>query len=332
MTAGFVVPSEPLTLKDSLDQDLEKRYGKATKNRETNTTNMSWESHNDTANSGWNDARAGSPPRSPAPVSLPLPPPPPTAGRRRPSYSRSPNNRHQGSHSRSDYRHGSPARKLSRSPVPYRRPPSPRRRDDYEPRRRASPRRSPSPRSSGYHRGGPSRYSSGRRSPSPRSGGSSYRSRPRPGDDQFARRSTKENRTLGVFALSRHVTKDEIHHHFERYGPIANIVLIARQDSFKAPFAFVTFEDIRDAITARNSLNATDFMGSAIRVDYSMTNGPHAPTPGMYHGRRTNHTGGDRHYSRRYRSRSRSPRRRPYSPSRSPPRRPRHSDHRYDRY
>ncbi|KAJ1973081.1 transformer 2 beta [Dimargaris xerosporica] len=355
MTAGFVVPSEPLTLKDSLDQDLEKRYGKTGKDRDTDTTNMSWESHSGATHSGWGDAGAGSPraatdgwgnpradsrhsgyrsrspprQRSPAPASLP--PPPPAAGRPRSSYSRSPSVRRQDTRSRMGHRNGGPpGRRLSRSPMPYRRPLSPRPRDDYDHRRRTSPRRSPSPRS-GYRRGGPSRYGSGRRSPSPRSGGGGYRSRPGHGDEQFARRSTKENRTLGVFALSRHVTKDDIHHHFERYGPITNVALISRQDSHRAPFAFVTFEDIRDAITARNSLNATDFMGSAIRVDYSMTSGPHAPTPGMYYGRKINRDGGDHYSSRRYRSHSRSPRRRPYSP-RSPPRRSRHSDYRYERY
>ena len=58
-------------------------------------------------------------------------------------------------------------------------------------------------------------------------------------------------------------------------------------------FAFVYYENIKDATAARAEMNSLDLDGRKIRVDYSITKRPHTPTPGMYMGRPTDARGGD---------------------------------------
>ncbi|XP_015187329.1 PREDICTED: RNA-binding protein 1-like isoform X3 [Polistes dominula] len=106
--------------------------------------------------------------------------------------------------------------------------------------------------------------------------------------------------------LGSSASKHEIESAFNKYGPLRN-VWVARNPP---GFAFVEFEDPRDAEDAVRGLDGTRCCGTKIKVEMST-------------GRRR-HTGGGRRPGPRYsRSRSRSPRRRSLTRSRSRDRRSR---------
>ncbi|KAJ3045449.1 hypothetical protein HK097_001216 [Rhizophlyctis rosea] len=76
-------------------------------------------------------------------------------------------------------------------------------------------------------------------------------------------------------------------------------------------YGFVTFSHVDDAAAAREALNGHRLHDHAVRVDFSITRGPHAPTPGRFMGRdherrssyRSDRYGGsDSYRSDRYRS------------------------------
>nr|ADF28513.1 rbp1-like RNA-binding protein PB [Pelinobius muticus] len=103
--------------------------------------------------------------------------------------------------------------------------------------------------------------------------------------------------------LGSRATKDDIEAVFSRYGPIRN-VWVARNPP---GFAFVEFEDSRDAEDAVKALDGTRICGARVRVEMShgrtrndrgRRRNPPPPPPPQYHRRR---------YSRS-RSRSLSPR------------------------
>ncbi|RKP39592.1 hypothetical protein BJ085DRAFT_11367, partial [Dimargaris cristalligena] len=133
------------------------------------------------------------------------------------------------------------------------------------------------------------RVSRDRRSYRSRSPSRSYRDRrsapsDRQNQDNFARRSTQESKTLGVFALNFRTTRRDLEDLFAPYGEVSDVAIIAKRNSRRNAFAFVTLDSIESASEAREALNATEFQGSIIRVDFSMTDGPRNSTPGFYAG------------------------------------------------
>ncbi|XP_024942783.1 RNA-binding protein 1 isoform X8 [Cephus cinctus] len=114
--------------------------------------------------------------------------------------------------------------------------------------------------------------------------------------------------------LGSSASKHEIESAFSKYGPLRN-VWVARNPP---GFAFVEFEDSRDAEDAVRELDGTRCCGTRVRVEMSS-------------GRSRRGGGGRRPGPRYSRSRSRSPRRRSPSRSRSRNRRSR-SDSRDRRY
>lgn len=88
-------------------------------------------------------------------------------------------------------------------------------------------------------------------------------------------------------------------------------------------FCFVYFERLEDAVLAKESCSGLEIDYRRIRVDYSITERPHTPTPGVYKGRkvRLDRRDDDDRYPRRRRSESSGSsarrRRRPRSLSRS---------------
>ena len=89
------------------------------------------------------------------------------------------------------------------------------------------------------------------------------------------------NKCLGVFGLSLYTTERELEKEFGSCG-----------------FAFVYYENIKDATMTRAEINSLDLDERKIRVNYSITNRPHTLTPGMYLGKPTDARGGklDNHY------------------------------------
>ncbi|PRD20955.1 UNVERIFIED_CONTAM: Tra2b [Trichonephila clavipes] len=102
------------------------------------------------------------------------------------------------------------------------------------------------------------------------------------------RENPKPSRCLGVFGLSVYTQERELQEVFGRYGPIENIQIIYDAETGRSRgFAFVYFEDTRDAEMAKDRCNDQEIDGRQIRVDFSITKRAHTPTPGVYMGKPT---------------------------------------------
>ncbi|GFW76114.1 hypothetical protein TNCV_2057611 [Trichonephila clavipes] len=191
------------------------------------------------------------------------------------------------SRSHSVHRHRSYSRSRSRSRGHrYRRYSRSRSRS---PRHRRSPRRSYDDYSAGHS----SRYN---RSPM------SSRRRPMGNRD-----NPEPSRCLGVFGLSVYTQERELQEVFGRYGPIEDIqVIYDAQSGRSRGFAFVYFEDTKDAEVAKDRCNDREIDGRKIRVDFSITKRAHTPTPGIYMGKPT-YPKFPRHRNGGYRNHSPSP-------------------------
>ncbi|XP_040578328.1 transformer-2 protein homolog beta [Lepeophtheirus salmonis] len=135
---------------------------------------------------------------------------------------------------------------------------------------------------------------------------------------------------LGIFGLSLYTTERELEKEFSKFGPIEKVTVVLDGKTGRSRgFAFVYFESLEDSKAAKEAMCDQEIDGRRIRVDYSITKRPHTPTPGVYMGRPTFYSRGERGYRgggyrrspspyyrrenrrRDYRSRSRS-----YSPRR----------------
>lgn len=128
------------------------------------------------------------------------------------------------------------------------------------------------------------------------------------------------NKCLGVFGLSLSSTEKDLREVFSRYGPIEECtVIIDSQSGRSRGFAFIYFEHLEDAKVAKDSCSGLEMDGRKIRVDFSITQRAHTPTPGIYMGRppTDGRYGGRFGGSRRdYRDRDRYSRRSPTPPRR----------------
>ncbi|XP_019876413.1 transformer-2 protein homolog alpha isoform X4 [Aethina tumida] len=141
------------------------------------------------------------------------------------------------------------------------------------------------------------------------------------------RDNPKPSRCLGVFGLSVYTTEDELFHIMSKYGPVERVqVVIDAKTGRSRGFSFVYFETSEDAKIAKENCTGMKINGKSIRVDYSITERAHTPTPGIYMGKPTykysdryDRRRGDREGSRYSHRRSPSPyyRRRRYDRSRS---------------
>ena len=153
-------------------------------------------------------------------------------------------------------------------------------------------------------------------------------------------------RVLGVFGLSLQTDERDVRRVFEKYGRLdkvklvtdprvslivnrqlerereRNKIFILNQTNKSRGFAFIYFDKVNDAQDAKENLHGYEVDGHHIRVEYSISNKEHNPTPGVYMGRsyrdsyrgggggryddRRDYDYGRRGSSRRYSSRSRS--------------------------
>jgi len=115
-----------------------------------------------------------------------------------------------------------------------------------------------------------------------------------------ARDAPTASRCLGVFGMSIYTDEKQLEHYFSQFGAIEAIQIVYdRKTRRSRGFAFIYFERMDDAITAKERAVGTEIDGQRVRIDFSITNGPHAPTPGMYMGRRREGRE-DREYGRSY--------------------------------
>ncbi|XP_064078001.1 transformer-2 protein homolog alpha-like isoform X1 [Macrobrachium nipponense] len=98
---------------------------------------------------------------------------------------------------------------------------------------------------------------------------------------------------LGVFGLSIYTSERQLHHLFGKYGPLAKVqVVLDAKTGRSRGFAFIYFEHMDDATEAKEQCTGMEIDGRRIRVDYSITERAHTPTPGIYMGRPTNRSSG----------------------------------------
>lgn len=93
-----------------------------------------------------------------------------------------------------------------------------------------------------------------------------------------------------MFGLNFTTTESDLDREFRRYGKIEKVQVVLDGPTKRSRgFAFIYFETEEDAEKARDAMNGTEISGFKIRVDYSITNHAHKPTPGVYfhHGKAT---------------------------------------------
>ncbi|CAE6506221.1 unnamed protein product [Rhizoctonia solani] len=93
--------------------------------------------------------------------------------------------------------------------------------------------------------------------------------------------------TLGVFGLSIRTQERDLDEEFSRYGKVEKVTIVYDQRSDRSRgFGFIKMSTPDEAARCITELNGLDLNGRRIRVDYSTTERPHAPTPGEYMGHR----------------------------------------------
>uniref|UniRef100_A0AAG5DGD7 RRM domain-containing protein n=1 Tax=Anopheles atroparvus TaxID=41427 RepID=A0AAG5DGD7_ANOAO len=115
--------------------------------------------------------------------------------------------------------------------------------------------------------------------------------------------SPKPSRCLGVFGLSVYTTEPFLKDIFCQYGTVEKVFVVYDAKTRQSRgFGFVYFQTVLEASLARKNCNGLELNGRRIRVDYSITEQPHPPTPGTYMGRREkSRSPSPRKYSRRER-------------------------------
>ncbi|TFK43030.1 hypothetical protein BDQ12DRAFT_695396 [Crucibulum laeve] len=92
---------------------------------------------------------------------------------------------------------------------------------------------------------------------------------------------------LGVFGLSIRTQERDLDEEFSRFGRVEKVTIVYDQRSDRSRgFGFIRMSTVEEATRCIQELNGVDLNGRRIRVDYSVTDRPHAPTPGEYMGHR----------------------------------------------
>ncbi|KAI0723535.1 hypothetical protein C8Q76DRAFT_767401 [Earliella scabrosa] len=117
---------------------------------------------------------------------------------------------------------------------------------------------------------------------------SSYRRSPPPRRPPHAPiQAPNPSNVLGVFGLSIRTTERDLDDEFSRFGRVEKVVIVYDQRSDRSRgFGFITMSTVDEAGRCIKELNGVELNGRRIRVDYSVTDRPHAPTPGEYMGHR----------------------------------------------
>lgn len=112
------------------------------------------------------------------------------------------------------------------------------------------------------------------------------------------RENPPAGRCIGIFGLSIYTKESDILDVFSRYGPIDDVQIVYDAQSGRSRgFAFVYFQNVADAAEAKERCNGIDIDGRKIRVDFSLTQRAHTPTPGIYMGKSHPRSHGGSSYS-----------------------------------
>ncbi|KAL4075640.1 hypothetical protein J3A83DRAFT_4356879 [Scleroderma citrinum] len=129
------------------------------------------------------------------------------------------------------------------------------------------------------------------RSPGARSNGyksPTYRRKsPPPRRPPHAPTAPTPTAVLGVFGLSIRTQERDLDEEFTRFGRVEKVTIVYDQRSDRSRgFGFIKMASVEEATRCIQELNGVELNGRRIRVDYSITDRPHAPTPGEYMGHR----------------------------------------------
>ncbi|KAF7331729.1 RRM domain-containing protein [Mycena kentingensis (nom. inval.)] len=92
---------------------------------------------------------------------------------------------------------------------------------------------------------------------------------------------------LGIFGLSIRTQERDLDDEFSRFGRVEKVTIVYDQRSDRSRgFGFIKMSTVEEATRCIQELNGVELNGRRIRVDYSVTDRPHAPTPGEYMGHR----------------------------------------------
>ncbi|KAG9128186.1 hypothetical protein FRC07_003736 [Ceratobasidium sp. 392] len=99
--------------------------------------------------------------------------------------------------------------------------------------------------------------------------------------------SATPSAVIGVFGLSIRTQERDLDEEFGRYGRVEKVTIVYDQRTDRSRgFGFVRMSTVEEATQCVQELNGLELNGRRIRVDYSTTEKPHAPTPGEYMGYR----------------------------------------------
>ncbi|KAH8305927.1 hypothetical protein KR018_004129, partial [Drosophila ironensis] len=101
-----------------------------------------------------------------------------------------------------------------------------------------------------------------------------------------ARDRPQASRCIGVFGLNTYTTQQKVRELFNKFGPIERIQMVIDAHTHRSRgFCFIYFEKLSDARVAKDACSGLEIDDRRIRVDYSITQRAHTPTPGIYMGR-----------------------------------------------
>ncbi|KAH8829778.1 RNA-binding domain-containing protein [Flagelloscypha sp. PMI_526] len=101
-------------------------------------------------------------------------------------------------------------------------------------------------------------------------------------------KAPEPSNVLGVFGLSIRTQERDLDEEFSRHGSVEKVTIVYDQRSDRSRgFGFIRMATVEDATKCIEELNGVELHGRRLRVDYSMTNKPHNPTPGEYMGRKS---------------------------------------------
>lgn len=111
-----------------------------------------------------------------------------------------------------------------------------------------------------------------------------------------SREDPQKSRCLGVFGLSMLTSERKLVDLFTRFGETERVSVVYDAKTGRSRgFAFVYYKHSEHASLARSECNGILMDEKRIRVDYSITQRAHTPTPGVYMG---SHSGRNRSRSR----------------------------------
>ncbi|KAL0581247.1 hypothetical protein V5O48_000835 [Marasmius crinis-equi] len=87
---------------------------------------------------------------------------------------------------------------------------------------------------------------------------------------------------LGVFGLSIRTQERDLDEEFSRFGRVEKVTIVYDQRSDRSRgFGFIRMSTVEEATRCIQELNGIDLNGRRIRVDFSVTDRPHNPTPAV---------------------------------------------------